>query len=112
MYSSVKIQSQIYEIFNSLKIGILRLDSKLIDLCDISDSRDIAPLIAQIAGEELERNKETSLIVDDKSITNIFKSSDNIKHFKTVSLKCATVIACRLSPIQKSQIVRLVKGKP
>lgn len=87
------------------------MDSKLIDLCDITDYRDIAPLMAQIAGEEVEEEKETSMIVDDKSITNIFKATESIKQFQAVSLKCSTVIACRLSPIQKSQIVRLVKGK-
>ena len=67
--------------------------------------------MAQIAGEEVEEEKETSMIVDDKSITNIFKATESIKQFQAVSLKCSTVIACRLSPIQKSQIVRLVKGK-
>ena len=40
---------------------------------------------------------------------SIFKDDDLRDKFCELSDRCPTVVACRLSPIQKSQLVRMVK---
>ncbi len=50
-----------------------------------------------------------SLVVDGKSVGSIMKSEDLKDRFLDICQRCPTVVACRLSPIQKSQLVRLIK---
>jgi phospholipid-translocating ATPase len=52
-----------------------------------------------------------SLVIDGKSLTGLFRNPSSVKQLQALSMRCETVVACRLSPIQKSQLVRLVKGK-
>ena len=52
-----------------------------------------------------------SLIIDGKSVSSLHKSNESWNHFRSLALECETVIACRLSPIQKSQLVRMMKSK-
>lgn len=54
-------------------------------------------------------SQSASLVVDGKSVTTIMKSEEFKDNFLEVCQRCPTVIACRLSPIQKSQLVRLIK---
>ena len=53
----------------------------------------------------------TSLVIDGKSVSSLYKSTLGWDHLKTLAKTCDAVIACRLSPIQKSQLVRMVKSK-
>ena len=46
-----------------------------------------------------------------KSLSPCSKVPESVKQLQQLTTRCSTVIACRLSPIQKSQLVRLVKGK-
>ena len=52
---------------------------------------------------------DTSLIVDGKAVVAILKSMSMKEKFSTLSSKCRTVVACRLAPVQKSQLVRMIK---
>ncbi len=47
--------------------------------------------------------------MDGKSVGSIMKSEDLKDRFLDICQRCPTVVACRLSPIQKSQLVRLIK---
>ena len=86
--------------------GILRPEGRLVDLCDTADPRDSVTLL-----EEVEAGATCiSLIIDGKSLTGLFRSPASVKQLQALSMRCETVVACRLSPIQKSQLVRLVKG--
>jgi phospholipid-translocating ATPase len=92
--------------------GILRQTSRLLDLCDTADPRDAATLLEEAAtaaagGDE----QQQSLVIDGKSLTALFRSPVSVKQLQRLSMRCETVVACRLSPIQKSQLVRLVKGE-
>eukprot|EP00094_Tigriopus_californicus_P007466 TCALIF_07188-PA protein Name:"Similar to ATP11A Probable phospholipid-transporting ATPase IH (Homo sapiens)" AED:0.08 eAED:0.08 QI:0/-1/0/1/-1/1/1/0/972 len=90
--------------------GLLTSPSKIIDLCDVAE-KDIGMLVSQ-AHDELKTgtcSPNSSLIVDGKSILNIMKDENAREQFCDVCLQRPTVIACRLSPIQKSQLVRMMK---
>ena len=55
------------------------------------------------------RFSESSLIVDGKAVVAILKSTSLKEQFSFVSSRCRTVVACRLAPVQKSQLVRMIK---
>ena len=96
--------------------GLLTHDSPQIDLCDNSDPRDVTTLIGElvagnIAGPGTSHDSGSpSLIIDGKSVSSLYKVNDSWEHLKRLAAKCQTVIACRLSPIQKSQLVRMMKS--
>ena len=52
---------------------------------------------------------ESSIIVDGKAVVAILKSTSLKEKFSTLSSRCRTVVACRLAPVQKSQLVRMIK---
>ena len=99
--------------------GLLTTNSSLIDLCDNADPRDVTTLISEIvngnvATSSSEENKVPALVIDGKSISTLLKNSqhpESQEHLKILANRCDTVIACRLSPIQKSQLVRMMKSK-
>ena len=99
--------------------GLLTSNSSLIDLCDNADPRDVTTLISEIvngnvATSSSEENKVPALVIDGKSVSTLLKNSqhpESQQHLKVLASRCDTVIACRLSPIQKSQLVRMMKSK-
>ena len=54
-------------------------------------------------------NIHISLVVDGTSLTCIMDNAKAVKMFSMLSFMCHSVICCRVSPIQKSDIVKLVK---
>ena len=50
-----------------------------------------------------------SLVVDGPSLNFIMEDAKCMKHFALLSFLCNAVICCRVSPMQKSEMVRLVK---
>jgi len=91
--------------------GLVASPSKVVDLCEVSNERDVPPLLSQLSRGVSQHiySRESSLIVDGKSITTIMKSDDLRDMFMETCASCPSVVACRLSPIQKSQLVRMVK---
>ncbi|KAM6413440.1 phospholipid-transporting ATPase IG [Rhynochetos jubatus] len=61
-------------------------------------------------------SQEYGLIIDGSTLSLIFNpsqdsSSSNYKNiFLQICLKCAAVLCCRMAPLQKAQIVRMVKN--
>ena len=58
--------------------------------------------------EELERageNREIALIITGRTMKFVFRSSTR-ENFMFLSLKCKSVICCRVSPSQKADIVK------
>ena len=85
-------------------------------MCDNSDPRDVTTLIGELveghgpghsSGDPLTR---PSLVIDGKSVSSLYKDQESWDRLKLLAKRCDTVIACRLSPIQKSQLVRMVKS--
>ena len=56
-----------------------------------------------------EDETKLGLIVDGYSIIHILNDPNNRKYFSMLSSLCCAVIACRVSPLQKAQLVNLVK---
>ena len=90
--------------------GLLTSQNVQLDLCDNSDPRDVTTLISELTAGNIGQDSP-SLIIDGKSVSSLHKNTDSWDQFKRLAAKCDTVIACRLSPIQKSQLVRMMKSK-
>ena len=50
-----------------------------------------------------------SILIEAPILAGIFKSVDATKQFLRIALFASTVICCRVSPLQKSQVVKVVK---
>lgn len=50
-----------------------------------------------------------SLVIDGAALTEAFDDEDTSQLLLGLAMKCNTVVCCRVSPLQKAQIVRLVK---
>ena len=85
--------------------------SKIVDLCEVKDRKSLVLLLKQLHREY--RNNlhgpDTSLVIDGKAVSAIMKSQHLKRRLTEVTNAAKTVIACRLSPVQKSQLVRMVK---
>ena len=57
------------------------------------------------------RATNPSLVIDGKSVSSLYKDGESWDRLKQLARICDTVIACRLSPIQKSQLVRMAKSE-
>jgi len=53
-----------------------------------------------------------ALVVDGSTLAAIFAYSDALDDFRRVTSACSAVVCCRMSPLQKSQVVRMVKTGP
>lgn len=54
-------------------------------------------------------NVKISLVVDGPSLNLIMEDAKCIRYFSILTFLCHSVICCRVSPMQKSEMVRLVK---
>ena len=80
---------------------------------------DIAGLKKQDTGkvmaQKLEQCSESKdledkvLIVDGKTLLTVFGKSDLIKMLRDLTRECRSVICCRMSPLQKAEIVNMIK---
>lgn len=57
---------------------------------------------------ELERDRESCLIVDGQSLKMAWEHHSGL--LADVAIKCVAVLCCRMSPIQKALIVRMIKS--
>ena len=97
------------------KIGMLQSSggpAKIVDLCEVKDRRSLVILLKQLHREYRNRvhGPNTSLIIDGKAVSTIMRSQHLKRRLSEVANEVKTVIACRLSPVQKSQLVRMMKN--
>lgn len=95
--------------------GLLSSTSRVYDLCQVVDTESLVQLLDQMYNEcnadvDGRWSKSSSLVVDNKAVVVILKSRRLKEKFCHVCSRCKTVIACRLAPVQKSQLVRMIKG--
>ena len=50
-----------------------------------------------------------SILIESSLLSRIFSNENNVRTFLTIALSANTVICCRVSPLQKSQVVKKVK---
>ncbi|XP_068107103.1 phospholipid-transporting ATPase IG isoform X2 [Hyperolius riggenbachi] len=59
-------------------------------------------------------NQDYGLIIDGSTLSLIFNSNYSSSHYKNIFLqicqKCTAVLCCRMAPLQKAQIVKMVKN--
>ena len=86
--------------------------AKIVDLCEVKDRRSLVVLLKQLHREYRNRvhGPNTSLIIDGKAVSTIMRSHHLKRRLADVANEVKTVIACRLSPVQKSQLVRMMKN--
>jgi phospholipid-translocating ATPase len=90
--------------------GMVETSNDLIDLCEVLDRKSLFRLIDEVYNT---RNnwtlKKPSLVVDGKAIAAITKSETYKSKLSKISTNCHSIVACRLSPVQKSQLVTMIK---
>ena len=69
--------------------------------------------IGEIEGGYMEENsskKKFGILVDEKALLTITENEEIANMFLSVAKKAVAVICCRVSPLQKSQVVKLLKN--
>ena len=90
--------------------GIVKTGLRQIDLCEVLDKKSLFTLIREIHDNPTDWSFPQSYIVlDGKAISAIMKSYEFKQKLSSVTTKCHSIIACRLSPVQKSQLVTMIK---
>ena len=97
----------------SLASGHLQPDMTLLDISGVSSSSLIRAKLRS-HGQQLDQflTERCGLIVDGESLAVILKISELRAQFCSVSSSCSAVVCCRLSPLQKSEVVRMMKTSP
>ena len=95
----------------SISLGLLQTGTKIVDLSEVKDRKSLVALLKQLHREYRSHthSPKTSLIIDGKGVSAIMKSIHLKRRLADISSKLRTVVACRLSPVQKSQLVRMIK---
>ncbi|XP_037918794.1 probable phospholipid-transporting ATPase IF isoform X4 [Hermetia illucens] len=92
----------------ALSCGHIPEDSETYFITECRDGAALWEHLRVLDGEIKRRpNEKCSLLIDGKSLG--YALSDHPDKFREVSVKCKAVLCCRLSPLQKSQVVKLVK---
>ena len=90
--------------------GMVQSNQRQIDLCEVLDRKSLYTLVNEIHDHPGDWSfPGTYLILDGKAISAIMKREDLKSKLSIILSKCYSIIACRLSPVQKSQLVKLMK---
>lgn len=82
-----------------------------IDLSDLNTSTATTSLEVAANRQRLQPNKTWSLVIDGASIEVIFACTE-VSKFRDIADACLAVICCRMTPLQKAEIVKLIKQGP
>uniref|UniRef100_M4BEY8 Phospholipid-transporting ATPase n=1 Tax=Hyaloperonospora arabidopsidis (strain Emoy2) TaxID=559515 RepID=M4BEY8_HYAAE len=93
------------------KGSILRkLDKVFHSINDVNGDESHAPTVGAFSALSLPpASEEHALVIDGASLNKILEDPLHNLHLLRVSLLCKVVVACRVSPQQKAQLVELVK---
>ena len=86
--------------------------AQVVDLCEVKNRASFAVLLKQLHRKHRNgvNSNNMSIIIDGKAVSAVMKSQNLEARLAEVANKVKTVIACRLSPVQKSQLVRMMKN--
>ncbi|KAI8874988.1 phospholipid-translocating P-type ATPase, partial [Backusella circina FSU 941] len=65
--------------------------------------------IEKIANDEGYSIRENALVVEGSALVNVFETPELKEKFLEIADQCKSVICCRVSPLQKAQVVELVR---
>jgi len=98
----------------SYSCGHLQPHHKLLDLTAQNHGtieRKLVELEKEISKvEEGVTGKQFALLVDGPSLIYIMPDEEYKQQFYKVAIKCTSVICCRMSPLQKSEVVSMIKN--
>ena len=96
----------------SKSCGHISQEMVLLDLCG-NDPQTVGNAL-QAAGvkQHAHAGAVFALVIDGASLASVFAYKDNLDSFRTISSDCKAVVCCRMSPLQKSEIVRMIKNMP
>ena len=85
--------------------------TNIVDLSEVKDRKSLVIVLRQLHREYRNHTHipRKSLIIDGKVVSAIMKSTNLKRRLTEIANHLNTVIACRLSPVQKSQLVRMMK---
>ncbi|XP_075259797.1 phospholipid-transporting ATPase IF-like isoform X5 [Convolutriloba macropyga] len=77
-----------------------------------NDCREALEHINTITEEAQDRGEKLAVVVDGQSLAQTLRDSLNRQLFLQISLRCDAVLCCRLSPLQKSEVVMMIRHSP
>ena len=93
----------------SFACGHFQTGMQMIDIADNDVNTITNALEAGIVKQRSDNTQVYSLVVDGATLTSIFTYPDNLERFQDLTNNCAAVICCRMSPLQKAEIVTMIK---
>lgn len=94
----------------ALASGMVKSAQRQIDLCEVLDRNSLFTLVKEIHDHPMDWSfPESYLVIDGKAVSAIMKNFDCKIKMSAISSKCHSIIACRLSPVQKSLLVTMIK---
>lgn len=82
----------------------------IINETDIDSTRESLARHVNEFGEHLRKENEVGLVIDGQTL-NFALSYDCCQDFLDVAMSCKAVICCRVSPLQKTEIVNLIRHR-
>lgn len=59
--------------------------------------------------DKIEQDVEHALVIEGSALVHVFDSSEVQQKMLEIAMRCKSVICCRVSPLQKAQVVELVR---
>ena len=95
----------------SYSCGHFTQDMTVLDLCGQTAMR-VGGKLQTYTDLTSHREEQWALVVDGFSLTNILPHQENRELLHHVAIQCQAVVCCRMSPLQKAEIVKLMKSSP
>ena len=96
----------------SYSCGHFQQGMKMIDLAGKDSNAVTRAMETAFAQQSRERHQEWCLVVDGPTVASIFIYPENLALFRQLADGCIAVICCRMSPLQKAEIVKMIKTGP
>ena len=83
----------------------------LIDLCEVLDRKSLFKLIEEVHKTRMDWCQQSgpSLVINGLVISAVLKYPSQKQKLSEIATRCYSIVACRLSPVQKSQLVTMIK---
>ncbi|XP_073831771.1 phospholipid-transporting ATPase IF-like [Musca autumnalis] len=93
----------------AVSCGHIKFNAYRYTICECRNKEDILTHLNRLENEiNLGKYEEFALLIDGESLTVALEETP--QEFRNLSIKCSAVLCCRLSPLQKSHVVSLIKN--
>ena len=91
-----------------LSCNLISNQLKTFEICGENNER-LDKLTTEYNAYGVKENEQFGILIDAVALTIILSNVDQIKAFLDIAHKAASVICCRVSPLQKSEVVKIMK---